>query len=242
MTEKELIGKIEILHQIRPRKNWVFLTKKRILGEERTLSGLFSDSLRVFQGLFYQYKFALVSLMLVLVLGGTFAFAQKSLPGEALFLVKKITEKTRAIFVSKNEKPGAQLELANKRLEELNQIAQKNDAKKLAPAIEEFQASVSKAAQKLTEAKEPNVKEIVEVTKKIEANKQKAETLGVVVGETRDFDSALLQLIEREIKYLEVRTLTDSQKEIFVKAVEDFKAGNYSEALYKIWLLSNPQQ
>jgi len=61
----------------------------------------------------------------------------------------------------------------------------------------------------------------------------------VVVGDTNELDSALLQLIEREIKDLEVSTLTDAQKEIFVKAVEDFKTGNYSEALEEIWLLSN---
>ena len=105
MDEKTLIGKIEILRQIRPRKNWVVLTKKRILGEERTLPGLFSDSLRVFQGLFYQYKLALASLILLFILGGTFVFAQKSLPGEPLFLVKKITEKTRAVFVSERRNP-----------------------------------------------------------------------------------------------------------------------------------------
>ena len=34
LTEKQLIGKVRKLRQIRPRKDWVFLTKKGILGEE----------------------------------------------------------------------------------------------------------------------------------------------------------------------------------------------------------------
>jgi hypothetical protein len=34
LTEKQLIGKIRELRQIQPRKDWVSLTKKEILGEE----------------------------------------------------------------------------------------------------------------------------------------------------------------------------------------------------------------
>jgi len=156
MDEKTLIGKIEILGQIKPRKSWVILTKKRILGEERTLPGLFLDGFRVFQGLFFQYRLALASLILILVLGGTFAFAQKSLPGEPLFVIKKITEKSRAVFVAENEKPKVQLELANKRLEDLAKIAQTNDVRKLAPAIDEFQANVSEAAKNLENLRKSN--------------------------------------------------------------------------------------
>ena len=241
MTEKELIGKIEILRQIRPRKNWVILTKKRILGEERTLPGLFSDSLRVFQGLFYQYKLALVSLMLVLILGATFVFAQHSLPGEPLFMVKKITEKTRAVFVSEKEKPGAQLELANKRLEELTQIAQKNEVKKLAPAIEEFQASVSESAKKLVQIKEPGKnqemgKKVIAEIKKLEENKEKVESLGVVVGDTEEIEDAMCTLTEREIKNL--GTLTEKQEELLIEAQEYLAEGKCSLAFEKIWLLS----
>jgi multidrug efflux pump subunit AcrB len=244
MIEKELIGKIEILRQIRPRKNWVFLTKKQILGEERTLSGLFSDSLRVFQGLFYQYKFALASLMLVLILGGTFAFAQKSLPGEALFLVKKITEKTRAVFVSEKEKPGAQLELTNKRLEELTQIAQKNEVKKLAPAIEEFQASVSESAKKLVQIREPEKtremgKKVIAEIKKLEENKEKVESLGVVIGDSKEIEDAMCQLTTEQIK--DLGTLTEKQQELLEEAKKYLEEGECSLAFEKILLLSYPQ-
>jgi len=242
MDEKTLIGKIEILGQIKPRKSWVILTKKRILGEERTLPGLILDSFRVFQGLFFQYRLALASLILILVLGGTFAFAQKSLPGEPLFIVKKITEKTRAVFVAENEKPRAQLELANKRLEELTIIAHTNQVKKLAPAISEFQANVSEAAQKLVQIKEPEKtleakKALVEEFKKMEEKKKVLASLyGVEAGKTEE----MCQLTEQQIKTL--GTLTEKQEELLAEAKKYLEEGECSLAFEKILYLSYPQE
>jgi len=232
MNEKTLIGKIEILRQIRPRKNWVILTKKRILGEERTLPGLFLDSFRVFQGLFFQYKLALASLVLLFILGGTFAFAQKSLPGEPLFIVKKMTEKTRAVFISEEEKPKAQLELANRRLEDLAKIAEKNDVRKLAPAIDEFQANVSEAAKNLAKAKTVG-KDIVVQTQELEKNKEKIEkTLATQIG-TEELENVYKDLAEQQIKDLENSSLTESQTKLLAQAKEYFEAGDYSNALIK---------
>ena len=232
MNEKTLIGKIEILRQIRPRKNWVILTKKRILGEERTLAGLFLDSFRLFQGLFFQYRLALASLVLLFVLGGTFAFAQKSLPGEPLFVIKKMTEKTRAVFVAENERPKVQLELANKRLEDLAKIAETNDVRKLAPAIDEFQANVSEAAKNLTKAKTVG-KDIILQTQELEKNKEKIEkTLATQIG-TEELENVYKDLAEQQIKDLENSSLTESQTKLLAQAKEYFEAGDYSNALIK---------
>ena len=254
MDEKTLIGKIEILRQIKPRKNWVILTKKRILGEEKSAFSLILDSFRVFQNLFFQYKLALASLVLLFILGGTFAFAQKSLPGEPLFLVKKITEKTRAVFVSEEEKPRVQLELANKRLEELNQIAQKNDVKKLAPAIDEFQASVGEVAEKLAKIKEPEkAREVGEaLVKEIKGLEQKKEVLaslyGVEPGETDEIENAYCPLTEREIQNL--AEIIEKQSQFLdvekiqkyldglTEAKEYLAEGKCSLAFEKIWFLS----
>jgi len=242
MTEKELIGKIQILRQIEPRKDWVILTKRRILGESPSLAGLISDSFRVFPRLFFQYKFALATLSLILILGGTLGFAQISLPGDYLFPLKKITEKTRAVFVSETEKPKVELELANKRLEELTRIAETNQVKKLAPAISEFQASVSEAAQKLVKIKEPEKtlearKALVEEFKEMEEKKKVLASLyGVETGETEE----LCQYAEREIKNL--GTLTAKQEELLAEAQEYLAEGKCSLAFEKILFLSYPQK
>jgi galactitol-specific phosphotransferase system IIB component len=171
-------------------------------------------------------------LILILVLGGTFAFAQKSLPGEPLFVIKKITEKSRAVFVAENEKPKVQLELANKRLEDLAKIAQKNDVRKLAPAIDEFQANVSEAAKNLAKTKTVG-KDIIVQTQELEKNKEKIEkTLATQIG-TEELENVYKGLAEQQIKDLENSSLTESQTKILAEAKEYFQAGDYSNALIK---------
>jgi len=245
MTENELIGKVRKLRQIKPRKDWVVLTKRRILGEPPTLSGLFLDSLRIFPKAVFQYKLALATLTIILVLGGGFGFAQNSLPGDFLFPIKKITEKTRAVFVSKEEKPAFQLKLTNERLKELTRIAETNQIKKLAPAISEFQASVSEAAQNLIKIKEPEKtweagKAVVAEIKKLEENKQKIESLGVVVGDAEEIENVMCQLVEREIK--DLGTLTEKQEELLSEAEDYLAEGECTLAFEKILFLSYPQE
>lgn len=225
-TEKQLIGKIRELRQIRPRKDWVVLTKSQILGEEPKI-------------LFFPFfKPVLATVTAFGILFGIFSLAQNSLPGDFLYSIKKITEKSQAVFVSEEEKPVFQLKLANDRLEELT----KAPARNLAPTLSEFQASVFQAAKEIVEAEKPNIKEIVQQTKKLEENKQKVETLGIVVGETEALDTALAQLVESQIKDLEEGTLTEGQQELLEGAKESFEAGDYNQALEKILILSYPQE
>ncbi|MFQ5721242.1 MAG: hypothetical protein ACE5GI_01960 [Candidatus Aminicenantales bacterium] len=129
------------------------------------------------------------------------------------------------------------LKFANERLEELSQIAQNNEVKKLAPAINEFQADVSKAAKNLVKVKKVD-KEIVAQTKKLEENKEKVEKVLATKIETEEYDKALAQLVERLIQELEENTLTEEGQEILIEAKGDFETRNYSEALIKILDLS----
>ena len=234
MTEKELIGKIRELRQIQPRKDWVSLTKIQILGNVEVRPQPFY---------FPYFKPAFAGLISVLVLFGVFSFAQNSLPGDILYSLKKLTEKSQAVFVSKEELPKYNLEIANKRLDELTEIAQTNQVKKLASAISEFQVNMSEAAKSLAKVKGGvDVEKIVAQTKKLEENKQKIEEVLATKIETEKFDDALSQLVEREIKELESQTLTEEQKLLFEEAKSDFEAGNYSQALEKILILSYQSQ
>ena len=227
MNEKELIGKIRELRQIKPKKRWVLLTKRQIVGEEKMDLSLFPA---VYAGLFF-----------FLILIGLFEFSQTALPGEPLYPLKRISEKAQAIFVSQEEQPKLNLELANKRLEELSEIVEKNEVKKLAPAITEFQANAVLAAKNLAKVKKID-KEIVAQTKKLEENKERVEEILATKIEIEEYDNALAKLVEREIKDLESRSLTEEQQELLTEAKEDFEAGNYSEALVKILNLSYPQE
>lgn len=237
MTDRDLIKKLQILKDIKPRKDWVVLTKTQILGEQREQFSLI-EGLR----LFFQFKLAkpaFASLIAVFVLFGLFNFAQNSLPGDFLYSIKKIVERGQAVFVSEIDKPQASLELANKRLEELTKIAETNQVKKLAPAINEFQASISEAAKSLsrmeaTSSDSVAIKKMVEGTKELEGKIQEVKSLGVVVGEEEL--NQLQEVSNRlEVKLLisdlEKRTLTEEQEEILNQMKEMAAEGKYSEAL-----------
>ena len=248
MNEKQLIRHFKELAEIRPRKDWVILTKNRILAEETTSEskfGLFSF-LSVFR-----YKLAFAPIISVLIIIGLFGFAQKTVPGDTLFSVKKMTETAQVSFSSDVEKPKTQLKLANKRLEELSRIAEANQVRSLDPAIKEFQSSLVQTTKDLTEmylnvtSSDPMVlQEIVAETQKSKENKEKVEAvLGTVVGNTDELTSALSRLEKQTAVYLiadlEQRTLSEEDKALLSEAREDFEAGDYTQALEKIWLLSN---
>jgi len=257
MTEKQLIVGLQELSQIKPRKEWVLLTKNQILGEEKPRFSFISFLKEIqkgerftllnirkanLTGLIFQHKPAFATVLSLAILVGLFGFAQNSLPGDSLFPLKKITEKSQAVFVSSKSQLKYNLELANKRLDDLTKVAENNSVKNLAPAINEFQASVSKAAESLTKAgaeKNPQlVKEIVLEVKKLEEKTEKVKALGIEVGKNEQLDNALAKLVEREIEELEGKTLTEDQEKVLTQAKEDYQNGNYSYALEKILLLS----
>jgi len=235
MTEKQLIAKIKELQQIKPSNDWVVLTKKQILGEEKPVSGFsFISFIREIQReerFVFQHKPAFATFLVLAILFGLFGFAQNSVPGDTLFSIKKITEKSQTVFISEKGQPKHDLELANRRLDDLTKIAEANQSQKLTSAINEYQESVFKAAESLAEAE---VKEVVAEIKKLEEKTEKVKSLGIEIGESEEWDDALAKIVEREIEDLEARTLTEEQEEVLFEVKEDYGAENYSDALEKI--------
>jgi len=240
-TDKELIGKIRKLRQIKPSKDWVVLTKTQLLGEEIGREQV-SISFFPFWKMFWKPALATVSTFGVLF--GLFAFSQNALPGELLYSVKKMVEKSQAVFVSESEMPKYNLEIANKRLEDLNEIAETHQGQRLAQAIEEVEKSKAKAVKDLSKIKDP--KQAIEANQeivKIRQNTEKIKSLGVVMGEAGDleneYQNIAKSIAEEEIKELENGTLTDEQQEVLNQVKESFEAGDYNSALIKIYFLSN---
>ena len=232
MTETQIIKKIKKLKAIKPRSDWVLLNKRQILGEERRIE-LFPFLRPVYAGLFC-----------LLFLAGLFEFSQESLPGDSLYYLKKITEKSQIIFSSEEEKPRIKLELVNKRLEELDQIVQENEARKLAPALKEYHAIASEAFESLeramTTTSDPVViKEIAEQTQKFEENKEKLTKIYGIAGLESDEESNPTKIVvEWLIRDMEETTLSEEDGLLFGEAKEDYEQGNYSQALVKILDLS----
>jgi len=239
-TEKQLVSKLQELRQIKPSNDWVVFTKEQILGKEESSRSVFRFTLDLFlkgEGFVFRHKPAFAFALAIVILIGVFGFAQNSVPGDSLFTLKKITEKGTTVFVSEKNQAKHNLETANKRLDDLTKIAQENEVKNLAPAINEYKESVSKAAESL--ATMESVKEIVEEIKKLEEKEEKIKSLGIEIGESEEMHSALAKIVEIEIKDLEKRTLFEEQEEILAEVKQDYEAGNYSQALEKILLLIN---
>jgi len=241
MTEKQLIAKIRTLRQIEPSKDWVVLTKKRILGEKNPSFTFISflKELQKGERFIFRYKpvfaFALVGAVLI----GLFGFTQRSLPGDALFPLKKIAEKGQAVFISQEEQPNYDFEMVQKRLDDLVKVAQKNSVKNLAPAINEYQANVSKVAENIAKEKDvEKVKEMVLKMKELENKEAKIRSFGVAIGENEELDKTYAQKIidtlEFLIEDLENRSLTEQQQETLTELEKDLADGDYEEALIKL--------
>jgi len=249
MTEKQLISKIQELRQIKPSQDWVIFTKERILEEEfsRGRTSVFGwsefiDGMRIV----FQHKFAFASLLVVMVfvgLLGTFGFAQNSLPGDSLYTLKKITEKSQAVFVSEENQSRYDLEIVNKRLDDLTKIAESNRINNLASAIKEVQKSEEQAVESLSNPeikKYPEqVKEIVVEIKKLEEKKQELKQVYGVAGleENKEVNSTKI-VVEWLIEDVENSSLTEEQEENLAEAIKDYEEGDYSQALEEILLLS----
>jgi len=228
IAEKQLIAKIRKLSQIKPKRDWVSLTKQEILGPDLGFT-------------FFPYlKPALAGFLTIFILFGAFDLVKHSLPGDILYTIRKAVHKSQAVFMTEQEKPAYQLKLANDRLEDLTNVPVKN----LAPTIYEFQANISEAARNLanidaTVTDPVAIKKIVEETKKLEENKQKVESLGVVIGEegTQELTNALSRVVSNLIKDLGDRTLTEDQEKILAKMQELFSQAQYSQVL-ELYLIS----
>jgi hypothetical protein len=240
MTEAQFISKIRLLKEIKPRKGWVVLTKKQIFGEEKARNSKWNLILDIFPRVFFRWQPA-VAVFAVFLLGA-FTLAQSSAPGDLLYSVKKITEQTQKPFVPEKE---FNIKIVNNRLDDLAKVAQSNSTKNLAPAINEYKASVSEVAKNLTNEetkKNPQeLKKIVKELQNIEKKTAEVESLGMVVGEDIELDSALVELIRLQAQDLENRTLTQEQIKSIGDIKADIEAGKYSDALEKILELNQNQ-
>jgi len=239
MTEQELIAKISVLSKIKPRKEWVVLTKKQILARELEVRDQ-ASWLEFVPQIFLKHKYALACLAIIGIFVVAFGFSQDALPGDFLYSFKRISEETRAVFISEQEKPKAKIELVNKRLEELTKIVQTNQITKLASAMEEYEESFSEAARVASAIKEvKEVKKIVPKIREVEDNMENLKSYGVVIDEREEPVQLYKPIVELLIKDLATRTMSPGQEILFGQVQENFAAGDYAKALEKVLLLSN---
>jgi len=247
MEDKELIQKIKKLKSIKPSQKWVSFTKNEIFNAstepqpepqpqpERAGKVTVIEVINV---LLAPKKLAYAGLTALLVLVGTLGFAQRTVPGDFLFPLRRATERTQSVFISEEGKLKYDFDLVNRRLADLTKIAESGNKENIGTATEELQITAEETAQNLQQETKENSKALSKIAselKQYEENKQKAESLGVnVEKETKQVDQTLRRVVEREMKSLENSSLTSDQEGILEKAKTDYENGDYTNALNKI--------
>lgn len=242
MEEKEIIAKIKALREIKPNQEWVYLTKGRILGGEALAQK--QSFAALLGGLLFQYRAALASLVAIGLISGTFIFAQGALPGDALYPVKKMAEKGMTMLAQNDQKPAANLQLAEKRLEELNEISQKNLVQNLPSAIKEYKDAKATAKKEMAALVRQNPGKAGEIAKQMSATMKSMDAKEKIVSAALGIEGEATStgavakgvsddqaIAEAFIANSESSTLTDDQKSDLIKVKELYGAERYEEAL-----------
>jgi vacuolar-type H+-ATPase subunit I/STV1 len=227
MEEKQILKQLKKFRKIQAEKNWVFSTKKQILGED-------FQTFPVFQFIFS--SLAAISLFFLAL----FQFSNSALPGEPLYVFKKAKENFLAKFVKEKE-PEIKIEALKNRTEELKKITKANDTKKLPKGIEELKNQAKETNKALAQTK-VKPKDLKNVMTSLQNIKEVEKNLGINIeseSEIEEYQKSLKNQIKLIIEDLEQRSLTQNQKEILESAKKDLEENNLESALTKVLSLNN---
>lgn len=238
MTEKQLIEKLNKLSEIKPRKEWVVLTKNQILGateqnivaEKANILGRFTSIMEVLRTYSYQRKLAFALSGILLIALGTVGFVGYSNLG-----AKKDGQ---VAFIPTEFLTKSQLEAANNSLENLTKLVKENRSEDITPAVNKFKASLNDAVNSLLESvkNDPSsIKDIAKEVKKIKDNQVLLDNLDVKVDLGDSSEVLYKAITEQEIANFEKLTLTQEQKDILTSVKELYEKGKYAEAFEKIY-------
>ncbi len=245
ISEKDLITRIKNLRKIQPSHDWVVFTKERISGQKKSWTE--GSIFEIFPRFLFQPKMVLAGSFSLVLLFSIFVFIKNALPGDLFYSLKQIAEKSQTILASQAELSQINLEIANKRLEDLTKIAENNQAEKLAPALQAYQASIAEAAKNLIRAAATTsdpvaIKRLATETQKLEEGKIKLEKVYGIAGlDIEDVSNPTKLVLGWLIKDLGKRSLSQEQQLIFNSAKTDYDNQNYNSGLEKILKLNDPR-
>ena len=257
MGEKELIKKLSHLKQIKPREEWVVLTRQRLFEQETQYmpsplhKGRFWDMLQGigrFAGFMVRYAerpAIVIPLLAFLVAGGAVGKGVLgSLPGDTLYPLRTTAEQVSLRFSAVEKRPFLEFDLAQQRLADLKMVVERNSLKNLPAAIQEFEANASKASEGFLEIVENQPEMALQASRQIvQLQKEKSEVeqiLGTKIGEEQEEEikDTIRILVEYEVAYLETRSLLEEQKKLFEHVKILIEEEDYAAALETIWILS----
>lgn len=226
MTEKELIGKLQELRQIKPQNEWVVFAKAQILTEKeakRSLApfGRFSEIFKIFQ---FKPVFATATAVMLLIVGiaGFFIFTNQEKQVEVAQIPTIVPDSTQEIIL----------------------------------ALEDLQKEINLATESLKEIKEPHkvlesrntvvpfvatAREMIAEIEKLELEQNVDNKILALIKGVEKFDNAQKSAEARTANYLIQRwktvTLTEAQQEVLKQAEQAYANRDYAQALINVMLV-----
>ena len=255
MNGEQIISKLKELRQVKPDADWVYVNKTELLGADPIKSNIvssivnkftasngvnrprfsfkaFVDELKREERFVLSHKLAFSILTVCIAFIGVFGFALTSVPGDSLFQLRKIAEQGQSYFVSNQDQPRFNLDLASKRLDDLTRIAEENEVENLAVAIDEYQKTVDKTAKSLKNIDNSYIIEkLTDELKELEIKENQIKSLGIEIGQNEELGSVLARVVEKEILEMESAGLTEEDLEVLNNVKFEYEQGNYSRAL-----------
>ena len=254
MEDRELIAKLSHLKEIKPREDWVLLTRQRIVGvgpwpaKLALQKGRFWGMVEEISGLMARYMakpaFVIPVLACIVAGGALWQGALNSLPGDTLYPLRTALEQVPLRLSTEEERPLREFVRAQQSLADLKAVAELNKVKNLPLAIQEFEANASKISEGFIAIVENQPEKALQASRQVvQLQKEKSEVekiLGTKIGEGQEeeIEDATRKLVEYEFSYLETRSLTAEQETLFESAKTSAAEGDYAGALETIWTLS----
>jgi len=248
MNERDVISQLKSLKEIEPNENWVVSVREEILTNapfNDVASSIYAEKPSKMDNLMYVYesisaKYRLMpsvaSMSIILLIGSfvTVTAAKTSLPGDPLYAIKIANENIVLAVTNDEDKPGVEMEIAGKRLEELTEISKKaSDAgqqQKVEQLVKTFEEKVVSANDKMSKISQKSGKKKVaqvarqlndQTTKYSELLAKTTETLPTVVKEkvTGQIASAIVTTEKANMDSLLI--LAESNEKLDEKVVSD---------------------
>lgn len=234
MTQEELIHKIEGLRRIKPGKEWVFLTKNRIIGNEGKAvfspeknGNPFNEFVNLLTGLKkYRVAYVLAALLFIMAGAGGLVNLHSGTNNEGIAGLSAAQEAVRNDIEL--------LKVKSQNLTEITKDSQKKENIDL--AVKEVEEITRGLIARLK--KEPNLARGValDIVKDADKGGTYLEISGSE-GLKETSDVLYKTIVEQMIKDVKGAVLTESQQESLSAAKEMYNSGNYAKAMESILLI-----
>jgi hypothetical protein len=250
MEDKDLIVRLQTLKQIKPRQDWVVLTKNRILANDFSEFPFWQTILRksntlnlLIWGERLVFGRAGLATFAIFILMGLFGFVQNSNPGDMFYATKKAILQGETALVSGSQ-AALHLRVAAESAQAAKEAARTNNSKKLAAALEEYRQNLRKAAGVID--KEPknaqNVLQITALVNQLHGESKEMEQvlhtevareeLEILTQKTlEEATTELKGLLAKELQNIASGPLTEAQQKLLQEAQSAFEQGDYSSVV-----------